>query len=88
MDRIAAEVESNWLRPRISQAGLTVTIRVKVARDGRVTAARVTRSSGDPFFDQSAERAVHKASPLPFPSNPEYYEFINEFDFKFSPDAY
>ena len=86
VDRIAAAVERNWLRPRTSQSGLTATIRVKVARDGRVTSARVTKSSGDPFFDQSAERAVQKASPLPFPANPEYYEFINEFDFKFSPD--
>ena len=88
VDRIAAAVENNWRRPRASQSGLTVTIRVKVARDGRVASARVTRSSGDPFFDQSAELAVHKASPLPFPDNPEYYEFINEFDFKFNPDAF
>ena len=88
VDRIAAAVENNWRRPRTSQSGLTVTIRVKVARDGRVASARVTRSSGDPFFDQSAELAVHKASPLPFPDNPEYYEFINEFNFKFNPDAF
>ena len=88
VDRIATAVENNWRRPRTSQSGLTVTIRVKVARDGRVASARVTRSSGDPFFDQSAELAVHKASPLPFPDNPEYYEFINEFDFKFNPDAF
>ena len=86
VDRIAVAVENNWRRPPASQSGLTVTIRVKVARDGRVISARVTRSSNDPFFDQSAERAVHKASPLPFPTDPKYYEFINEFDFKFSPD--
>ena len=88
VDRIAAAVENNWRRPRTSQSGLTVTISVKVARDGQVLSARVTHSSGDPFFDQSAELAVRKASPLPFPDNPEYYEFINEFDFKFNPDAF
>ena len=88
VDRIATAVENNWRRPRASQSGLTVTIRVKVARDGQVLSARVTHSSGDPFFDQSAELAVRKASPLPFPDNPEYYEFINEFDFKFNPDAF
>jgi len=85
--RIAAKVERNWRRPQSSRAGLRVTIRVRVSRNGRVVAAKVTRGSGDPFFDQSAERAVQKASPLPFPPNPEYYEFINTFDFKFNPDA-
>ncbi|MDA7967682.1 MAG: cell envelope integrity protein TolA [Gammaproteobacteria bacterium] len=85
--RIAAKVERNWRRPQTSRAGLRATIRVRVARDGSVTGARVTRGSGDPFFDQSAERAVLKASPLPFPQNPQYYEFIDTFDFKFHPDA-
>ena len=85
-DQIAAKVEDNWRRPQISEAGLIATIRVKVARDGRVTSVRITRSSGDRYFDQSAENAVRKASPLPFPADPAYYEFINEFDFKFNPD--
>ncbi|MDA8014498.1 MAG: cell envelope integrity protein TolA [Gammaproteobacteria bacterium] len=84
--RIAAKVERNWRRPQTSRAGLRATIRVNVARDGSVTGARVTRSSGDPLFDQSAERAVLKASPLPFPKDPQYYEFIDTFDFKFHPD--
>ncbi|MGR3914045.1 MAG: cell envelope integrity protein TolA [Gammaproteobacteria bacterium] len=88
VERIAAKVERNWRRPQTSRAGLRVTIRVRVSRDGRVVAAQVTRGSGDPFFDQSAERAVQKASPLPFPPNPQYYEFINTFDFKFQPDAW
>ena len=88
IDRIAAAVERNWHRPQTSQTGLIVTVRVKVARDGRVISTRVVKSSGDRFFDQSAETAVKKASPLPFPANPEYYEFINEFDFKFNPDEF
>ena len=88
IDRIATAVERNWRRPQTSQTGLIVTVRVKVARDGRVISARVVKSSGDRFFDQSAETAVKKASPLPFPANPEYYEFINEFDFKFNPDEF
>ena len=85
-DQIAAKVEDNWRRPQISEAGLSATIRVKVARDGRVTSVRITKSSGDLYFDQSTENAVRKASPLPFPANPTYYEFINEFDFNFAPD--
>ena len=87
VDRIASAVENNWRRPQTSQAGLTATIGVKVARDGRVLSAWVIRSSGDPGFDDSAQIAVRKASPLPFPSEPHYYEFINEFNFKFAPDG-
>ena len=86
VDRIASVVENNWRRPHTSQAGLTAIIRVKVARDGQVLSARVIRTSGDPGFDQSAVIAVRKSSPLPFPSEPHYYEFINEFNLEFAPD--
>ncbi len=88
VDRIGAAVESNWRRPLNSQQGLVALISVKVARNGEVLSANVVKSSGDRFFDQSAEVAIKKASPLPFPSNPKYYEFINEFNFKFSPDDF
>ena len=83
--RIRAAVESNWRRPRVSESGLTAIIRVKVARDGQVISASIVKSSGDRFFDESAENAVYKASPLPFPANPKFYEFINDFQFKFDP---
>ena len=88
VDRIAAAVESNWRRPLNSQQGLVALIRVKVALSGEVLSANVVKSSGDKFFDQSAETAIKKASPLPFPANPKYYEFINEFNFEFSPDSF
>jgi len=51
-----------------------------------VTFARVAESSGDRLFDESAVIAVQRASPLPFPAEPKYYEFIKEFNFKFAPD--
>ena len=85
-DRIAAAVESVWRRPAGSSSGLTALIRVRVARDGAVTFARVAKSSGDRLFDESAVIAVQRASPLPFPAEPKYYEFIKEFNFKFAPD--
>jgi colicin import membrane protein len=59
-----------------------------VSRSGEVLSANVVKSSGDSFFDKSAELAVQKASPLPFPSDPKYYEFINEFDLLFKPDDF
>ena len=85
--KIKAEVERNWRRPPNTSAGLTVIIQVEVARNGTVISARIAKSSGNEAFDKSAEIAVNFASPLPFPDNPEYYQYINKFNFKFSPDG-
>ena len=85
--RIKAAIENNWRRPGTSQRGLKATIQLKVSRNGDVLKAKVISSSGDSFFDQSAEIAVQKASPLPIPTNPKYYEYLNEFNIEFNPDG-
>ena len=85
--RIGAKVRENWNKPLGSMTGLETMISVKVQRTGEVVSVKVVKSSGDHFFDQSAENAVYKASPLPFPDEPRYYEFIKEFNFKFVPDG-
>ncbi|MCH2493750.1 MAG: cell envelope integrity protein TolA [Gammaproteobacteria bacterium] len=84
--RIWAKVRQNWNKPPGSMAGLETVISVKVQRTGEVVSVKVVKSSGNVYFDQSAENAVYKASPLPFPDEPRYYEFIKEFNFKFVPD--
>ncbi len=86
VDRIAAAAENNWRRPWNSTPGRVALIRVRVARNGDVLSADVVKSSGDRAFDESGEIAIKKASPLPFPSESEYYEFIKEFNIKFAPD--
>ena len=80
---IKDKVRRNWVYAG-KATGLEIIISVKVTRDGEVTSVDVVRSSGDPIFDRSAENAVLKASPLPFPDNPKYYEFIKQFNFTFS----
>lgn len=84
--RIKTAIENNWRRPGTSRVGLKAVIQLKVSRSGEVLQAQVIKSSGDPFFDQSAELAVQKASPLPIPTDPKYYEYINEFNIEFNPD--
>jgi TonB family protein len=84
--RIGAKVRENWNKPPGSMTGLETVISVKVQRTGEVVSVKVVKSSGNHYFDQSAENAVYKASPLPFPDEPRYYEFIKEFNFKFVPD--
>ncbi|SVE24323.1 uncharacterized protein METZ01_LOCUS477177, partial [marine metagenome] len=80
------KVTENWTSPG-EITGLGMTISVKVTRDGKVMSAKVIRGSGDPIFDRSAENAVRKASPLPFPDDSRCYEFIKEFNFEFNPDG-
>ncbi len=81
---IEEKVRNNWSLPG-EFTGLAVTISVKVTRTGEVTLAEVVRSSGNSLFDESAVTALMKASPLPFPEKPRYYEFIKEFHFVFRP---
>ena len=85
--RIGAKVRENWNKPLGSITGLETVISVKVQRTGEVVSVKVVKSSGYDFFARSAENAVYKASPLPFPDEPRYYEFIKEFNFKFVPDG-
>ena len=84
--RIRASIEANWRRPGTGLRGLKVVISLRVGRNGDVQNARIVESSGDPRFDESAELAVQKASPLPIPKEPEYYEYIKEFRIEFRPD--
>ena len=87
VDKIAAAVENNWRRPLNSSSGLIAVVQVKVSVSGDVISAKVVQGSGDALFDQSAEIAVKRASPLPFPADPKYHEYINVFNFKFNPDG-
>ena len=83
---IQQKVSSNWIRPPGAQQGLTALVAVRVTPGGDVLAARVVRGSGDAVFDRSVINAVLKASPLPFPQDPKFYEFLREFKLEFRPD--
>ncbi len=84
--RIKAAIEDNWRRPAKALLGLQVVIGLRVGRNGEVKEVRIVESSGDTQFDESAEIAVRKASPLPIPEESEYYEYIKEFQINFNPD--
>jgi len=83
---IQQKVSRNWLRPPTSKVGLTATVLVSVTLEGEVINAEIERGSGDPVFDRSVINAVLKASPLPFPQDPRFYETLRTFRFKFKPD--
>ncbi|MCZ7597356.1 MAG: cell envelope integrity protein TolA [Gammaproteobacteria bacterium] len=84
---IKEKVSRNWNRPAGAGSGLEVVIQVRVTRSGEVVSADIVQSSGNELFDDSTLRAVLKASPLPLPSDPKYYEFISTFNFRFNPEG-
>ena len=81
---IEQQVSSNWNEPG-DFSGMSVSFLVKVDRDGNVISVTITKKSGDARLDESAENAIFKASPLPFPTEPRYYEYLKEFNFVFKP---
>ena len=83
---IKEQVSSNWSEPG-DFSGLSVEFLVKVDREGNVLSVKTTRSSGDARLDESAENAIFKASPLPFPGEARFYEYLKEFNFIFRPES-
>ena len=81
---IQQQVSSNWSEPG-DFSGMSVSFLVKVDRDGNVISVTITKESGHARLDESAENAIFKASPLPFPTEPRYYEYLKEFNFVFKP---
>lgn len=84
---IRQKVERHWVRPSASRKDLQCTVRVRLIPGGEVLDVKIVRSSGDSVFDRSVENAVHKASPLPLPENPELMEQFREIEFIFRPGA-
>ena len=63
-------IRSNWALPDfLKDKKLEAVLVVTVRRDGKILAASFEKRSGNSLFDESAERAVKKADPLPpFPA--------------------
>ncbi|MCK4842598.1 MAG: cell envelope integrity protein TolA [Methylococcales bacterium] len=84
---IRRKVISRWINPQRLVKGLNCTIRVKLLPSGDVMSVSIIRSSGDTFFDRSAENAVHKASPLPVPKDRALFtKSFRTFNFEFRPE--
>ena len=64
---IWARVRNHWVLPEqlLDKTGLVSIVVVRIAQDGRVVKAEYEHKSGHALFDQSAMRAVQKASPFP-----------------------
>jgi protein TonB len=61
--QMLAAIGANWFKP--TQQNASPVVYFKIKRDGTVVDVIVERSSGLPFVDRAAQRAVMAASPLP-----------------------
>ncbi len=81
---IWSRIKSQWALPRgiLQSDNLEAVIDVKILRDGTVNRLEIEKSSGNRYFDQSAIKAVRKASP--FPALPAWIQDTSaEFGIKF-----
>ncbi len=70
--RVQARISGFWTAPPVDLSGkaLTVMVRFRLERDGRVSSVAIEQSSGNDYYDLAAQRAVQSAVPLPpFPSD-------------------
>lgn len=85
---IRQQVERNWNKPANWTTGIRCTVHVKLIPGGDVVDVRITRSCGDPVFDSSVERAVHRASPLRVPpADSGLFDRFRDLEFVFNPQG-
>ncbi|GBE03704.1 MAG TPA: TonB C-terminal domain-containing protein [Nitrospirae bacterium] len=64
---ITQKIWSEWICLNCESEDFEVVISFHINKDGSVDSLRVIRSSGNSFYDNSAMKAIRKASPLPPP---------------------
>jgi colicin import membrane protein len=74
--QIRNKIRRNIVEPPNLQGNPEVVFEVRVLPGGDILedTIRLTRSSGNPAYDQAVERAIRKASPLPVPSDPATFD--------------
>ena len=84
---IQDRIVSKWSRPPSARNGMRCILRVVLLPTGEVLQASVEESSGNEAFDNSAVRAVFRASNLPVPEDNFLFEkSFREFTLLFRPD--
>ena len=68
VSQVKRRVRGAWvLAPGFHTQSLYTEVEVLLAANGNVIGVEIVRRSGNPWYDQSVERALHRASPLPAP---------------------
>jgi colicin import membrane protein len=83
---IVNAIGRNWILPENVDSTLSSQFRIRLAPDGAVLEVRLTRSSGDPLLDRSAQTAIYKASPLPVPADAETFDMFRDISLTVRPE--
>lgn len=83
---IVNAIGRNWILPENADSTLSSQFRIRLAPDGMVIEVSLTRSSGDPLLDRSAQTAIYKASPLPVPTDAETFNLFRDISLTVRPE--
>lgn len=85
-NQISTKVRSNTRLPEHLQGNPEVRCLVRLLPTGEVQSVKITRSSGNPAYDDAVVRAIQKSSPLPLPADREARAaFVPELSFVHRP---
>ena len=83
---IKEEVTRHWNIPATAHDDLICEVKVRLIPSGDVVDVLIIKSSGDPAFDNSVEKAVYRAAPLSVPPvESGLFEEFREVVFQFEP---
>lgn len=71
-------ISQQWILPQNADSTMSSQFRIRLAPNGSVLEVSLTRSSGDPILDRSAQSAIYKASPLPVPNDPTTFNLFRD----------
>ena len=74
MFAIQRKINRNWVRPPTAKDGIECIVNVRQLPGGEVVSVTIGTCNGDSTVRRSIEAAVHKASPLPAPSDPSVFD--------------
>lgn len=79
---IERHVEKKWIKPASTSKGMFCNVIITQNRAGTVLSVKTDQCNGDKAFQQSVERAVRKASPLPDPPSADVFDRTIRFGFR------
>ena len=84
---IISAISRQWILPENVDSHLSSQFRIRLAPNGVVLEVSLTRSSGDPILDRSAQSAIYKASPLPVPTDPDTFNLFRDISLTVRPES-
>jgi colicin import membrane protein len=86
ISRISSHIRRFIIMPPDMVGNPQAEFEVSLIPTGEVLNVKLSRSSGNPAYDNAVERAIRKASPLPLPTDPSLLGRFRELKLKFRPN--